>query len=119
MRFVQRVKAPLIWGGCEGEPPPQAEQIEELSLGQRRGVEADILHHLLKRFSLLFERRVYPLLNRVRADVAVDSHRIGLPDTMHAAIRLLFYRGVPPAVKVKHVGGGLQIQPLRPRFQGE
>ncbi len=50
------------------------------------------------------------LFDSVRHRVAIHVNRMGLPQPVGAIFRLAFDGGIPPAVKMKDIGGALQVQ---------
>lgn len=90
----------------------QSEQPEEFLLRQCGGeIEADIVHDLLKEFTLLTQFQIYALRDSIGAEVAKDRDRVTLPHPLRATFRLLLYRRVPSPVQMEYVRGRLQVQP--------
>ena len=66
---------------------------------------------LLGQLALRVEQLVDPLLERRRADEAVDEHVLALAEAVGAVGCLLLDGGVPPAVEVEDVVRGREVEP--------
>src|SRR3569833_1127074 len=96
----------------------QCDEVEQLSITQLSELQLRTSFENIPGQALLgFNELVYFILHRAAANEFVDEDVAGLADAEGAVRRLVLDGGIPPAVEVRDVRGGSEIEARATRFE--
>jgi hypothetical protein len=93
-------------------PGSEANHLEQLVPAERVHINSYALDDALEKLAFLDENVSDALFYRVFDGVRVDVNRLMLAEAVAAIGCLVLHSGIPPAVEVEHIGGGLQVEAL-------